>query len=150
MAAKDKVIKELTQELFAQLQTKVKIEIEEQEQTFIIRLTTDEPGILIGYHGQSLVAIQQILTLMAFKKFGEWVRLLVDVGDYREKRKESLEQMAKSLAQKVKLSGQSQVFPPMSSFERRIIHLVLAEDNEVKTVSEGEGDQRHVVLKPKS
>ncbi|MBM3205991.1 hypothetical protein FJZ41_04050, partial [Candidatus Shapirobacteria bacterium] len=110
----------------------------------------DEPGILIGYHGQSLVAIQQILTLMAFKKFGEWVRLLVDVGDYREKRKESLEQMAKSLAQKVKLSGQSQVFPPMSSFERRIIHLVLAEDNEVKTVSEGEGDQRHVVLKPKS
>ena len=116
----------------------------------MIQLKTEDPGVLIGYHGQALAALQQMITMIAFKKNGEWVRVLVDVEDYREKRKEVLERMAISIAEKVKASGKSQLLPPMSSFERRIVHVILAERPEVETVSEGEGDQRHIVVKLKS
>jgi len=149
MVEKIKTFEKITKELFALLETKVGLEIKEEEGAIMIQLTTDEPGILIGYHGQAIQAVQLLLALMGFRKLGEWTRVLVNVGDYREKRQESLTNMAKSLAQKVKFSGTSQGLPPMSSAERRIIHLALAEDTEVETVSEGEGRDRHVVIKQK-
>jgi len=149
MAEKAKTFEKITQELFSLLSTKVGLEIKEEEDGVIIQLTTEEPGILIGYHGQALQALQLLIGLIGFRKTGEWTRVLVNVGDYREKREESLTNMAKSLAQKVKFSGTSQSLPPMSSAERRIIHLALADDQEVETVSESEGRDRHVVIKPK-
>ena len=149
MADKTKTFEKITNELFSLLETKVGLEIKKEEDGVAIQLTTDEPGILIGYHGQALQALQLLITMIGFKKNGEWTRVLVNVGDYREKREESLTNIAKSLAQKVKFSGASQSLPPMSSAERRIIHLALAEEQEVETVSEGEGRDRHVVIKPK-
>lgn len=149
MVEKIKTFEKITKELFALLETKVGLEIKEEEGAIMIQLTTDEPGILIGYHGQAIQAVQLLLALMGFRKLGEWTRVLVNVGDYREKREESLTNMAKSLAQKVKFSGTSQSLPPMSSAERRIIHLALAEETEVETISEGEGRDRHVVIKTK-
>ena len=149
MAEKAKTFEKITQELFSLLETKVGLEIKEEEDGIIIQLTTEEPGILIGYHGQALQSLQLLIGLIGFRKTGEWTRVLVNVGDYREKREESLTNMAKSLAQKVKFSGTSQSLPPMSSAERRIIHLALADDQEVETVSESEGRDRHVVIKPK-
>lgn len=149
MADKTKTFEKITNELFSLLETKVGLEIKEEEDGVAIQLTTDEPGILIGYHGQALQALQLLIAMIGFKKNGEWTRVLVNVGDYREKREESLTNMAKSLAQKVKFSGTSQSLPPMSSAERRIIHLALAEEQEVETVSESEGRDRHVVIKPK-
>jgi len=149
MADKTKTFEKITNELFSLLETKVGLEIKKEEDGVAIQLTTDEPGILIGYHGQALQALQLLIAMIGFKKNGEWTRVLVNVGDYREKREESLTNMAKSLAQKVKFSGTSQSLPPMSSAERRIIHLALAEEQEVETVSESEGRDRHVVIKPK-
>ena len=149
MVEKIKTFEKITKELFALLETKVGLEIKEEEGAIMIQLTTDEPGILIGYHGQAIQAVQLLLALMGFRKLGEWTRVLVNIGDYREKREESLTNMAKSLAQKVKFSGASQSLPPMSSAERRIIHLALAEDTEVETISEDEGRDRHVVVKIK-
>jgi len=87
--------------------------------------------------------------MIAYRKFGEWTRILVNVGDYRERRKEVLERMALAVAQRAKFSGQPQALPPMSAFERRIIHLALTGDSELETASEGEGKDRHVVIKPK-
>ena len=143
-------LEKIVKDLFTHLDFKISLAIKKEEEILIIHLETEEPGILIGYHGQALAALQQIITLMAFKKFGQWIRVLVDVGDYREKRKEALEGMAKNLADKVRSFGQSQILPPMSSFERRIIHLTLANLPDVETVSEGEGDQRHIIVKPKA
>lgn len=145
-----KILEEITKELFELLQMKVTFSIKKEEEIFIIQLKTEDPGVLIGYHGQALAALQQMITMMAFKKTNEWVRVLVDVEDYREKRKEVLERMANSIAEKVKTSGKSHLLPPMSSFERRIIHVILADHPEVETVSEGEGDQRHIIVKLKS
>lgn len=145
-----KDLEKITKDLFSHLELPIDFQIKKEEDLVVIHLKSDEPGVLIGYHGQALEAIQQIMTLMAFRKFGQWVRILVDVEDYREKRKEALERMAQSAAQKVKLSGQNETFPPMSSFERRIIHLALADHPDVETISEGEGNQRHIIVKSKS
>ena len=149
----DKQIKDLEKiikDLFSHLELQVDFQIQKEEDLITVSLKSDEPGVLIGYHGQTLNALQQIITLMAFKKFDQWLRILVDVGDYREKRKEALERMAQNAAQKVKISGQNEILPPMSSFERRIIHLVLANHPEVETISEDEGSQRHIIIKAKS
>ena len=149
----DKQIKDLEKiikDLFSHLGLQIDFQVKKEEDLVMVSLKSDEPGVLIGYHGQGLNALQQIITLMAFKKFGQWMRILVDIGDYRGKRKEALERMAQNLSQKVKLSGQNEIFPPMSSFERRIIHLALANHPEVETVSEGEGSQRHIIIKLKS
>lgn len=145
-----KDLEKITKDLFSHIGFPIDFQIKKEEELVVIHLKSDEPGVLIGYHGQALNALQQMITLMAFKKFGQWVRILVDVEDYREKRKEALENMAQGAAQKVKLSGQNETFPPMSSFERRIIHLALAEHPDVETVSEGEGNQRHIIIKAKA
>lgn len=145
-----KDLEKITKDLFSHIGFPIDFQIKKEEELVVIHLKSDEPGVLIGYHGQALNALQQMITLMAFKKFGQWVRILVDVEDYREKRKEALENMAQSAAQKVKLSGQNETFPPMSSFERRIVHLALAEHPDVETVSEGEGNQRHIIIKAKA
>ncbi len=144
-----KDLEKISKDLFAHLEVPADFQIKKEEDLIVIHFKSDEPGVLIGYHGQTLDAIQQMITLMAFRKFGQWVRILVDVEDYRGKRKEALERMAQNAAQKVKLSGQDEIFPPMSSFERRIIHLTLANHPDVETVSEGEGNQRHIIIKPK-
>lgn len=149
MADKIKVIEEIAQDLLARLGVETTVSVEESEGVFNIQLETDQPGILIGYHGETLAAIQLMVGMIAWRKLDEWTKVLVNVGDYRQKRKESLERMAQSAAQKAKFSGQPQALPPISAFERRIIHLALSSDSEIETVSEGEGANRHVVVKPK-
>jgi len=148
--SKLKIIKEITQKLLELLKIEGKVEVEEKEGLINVQLETDQPGILIGYHGETLAAIQLMVGMIAYRRLGEWTRILVNVGDYYQKRKESLERIAQAVAQKVKSSSQPQGLSPMSSAERRIIHLALASDSEVETISEGEGRERHVVIKPKS
>lgn len=146
---KVKVVEELVQQLLDLLGIKTSCKVEEKNETLNINFYSESPGILIGYHGETLSALQLILMMMTYKKLGEWVRLLVNVGDYRQRRQETLERMALSIAQKVKFSHLAQALPPMSSFERRIVHLALTGDPEVETTSEGEAPQRRVVVKPK-
>lgn len=144
------VVEKLAKELIKQLGVKVKMEIAEDKEGMVhVQLETDDPGILIGYHGETLASIQLILAMMVYRKTDEWTRILVNVGDYRERRRESLERMALSAAQKVKFSGEEHVLPSMTPAERRIVHLALADDPEVTTESEGEGRNRRVVIKPK-
>ena len=144
-----KVIKEIVDELLKLLEVEVKPVIEEKDGLVNIQLQTDNPGILIGYHGDTLASLQIMLSMMTYRKLGSWVKILVDVGDYRERRKETLDKMALSAAQKVKFSGQDYAFPPMSSSDRRIIHIALSENPDVTTESQGEGFERKVVVKPR-
>lgn len=144
------IVKELSEELLKNLEIPAKLEVvEDQEKVISVQIEAGEPGVLIGYHGETLSSFQLILSLMVYRKTEEWTRILVNVGDYREKRQESLERLALSAAQKVKFSGTEYSLPPMSASERRIIHLALSSDPEVVTESEGEGYQRRVVVKPK-
>ena len=139
-------IKKLIDHLGVQAKAEVK---EDKEGVTHIQLETDDPGVLIGYHGETLASLQLLLALMNYRQTNEWKRILVNVGDYRERRQESLERIALSAAQKVKFSGEEQALPFMTAAERRLIHLALADDAEVVTESEGEGRNRRVVIKPK-
>jgi spoIIIJ-associated protein len=145
-----KTVEEITQELLKQLGVGVKFAVLEKDDAFYVQLETDQPGVLIGYHGETLAAIQLMIGMIAYRKLDEWVRVLVNVGDYQERRQEALGKMAASVAQKVKFSHQPQALPPMTSAERRIIHIALANDPGVETVSEGEDKERRVVVKPKN
>lgn len=148
-SGKIEVVKKFTQELLDKVGIEATFSIEEKEEIVVANLQTDNPGILIGYHGQTLSAFRLILSMMVYRKLGEWVKILVDVGDYYQRRAETLKRMALSAAQKVKFSHREQELPPMSAAERRIIHLALTDDSEVKTESRDEGKNRRVVVKPK-
>lgn len=158
VAKKDKsvIIKELAENLLKNLGIEAGITvvgeqgrtIKEEGETISVNLETGEPGLLIGFHGETLASFQLILSLMVFRKLGEWLRIIVDVAGYRQQRQSILERMALSAAQKAVFSKEPCSLPPMRAFERRIIHLALANHPEVKTESEGEGRERRVVVRP--
>lgn len=153
MTEKKKIatLQEIIQHLLELMGVEAKTEVSKQESDiFQVQLEAEDPGILIGYHGETLAAIQLLLGMIAYRQTGEWIRVLVNVGDYREKRQESLERMAQSAAEKVKFSSEEQALPEMNATDRRLVHLALANDPEVATESEGEGRNRRVVIKPAS
>ena len=146
----NKIEKE-TKELLSSLEipAKAQINFNEKNNCVDVQIDSDEAALLIGFHGETIQAIQVILSFLVHKSLGNWLKVMVNVGDYRERRQESLARMAVSVAQEAKLSGQPQTLPPMSAFDRRLIHLALAADPAVETLSEGEGKDRHVVVKTK-
>jgi len=145
----EKLIKKNTEELLEKLGIEAEIEVEEKEEGCHIQIETADTGILIGYHGETLASLQLILSLMVYKKTGAWSRLVVNVGDWRQRREEVLRQMALGAAEKVIATGEVATLPFLSSFERRIIHLTLADHPQVETISEGEGEERKLIIKPK-
>lgn len=114
-----------------------------------VHIETEETGLLIGYHGRTLESFQIILSLLVSKELGQWVRVYVNVGDYREKREETLMHMAMHAAERAIASGRSIELPHLSSAERRVIHMTLSGDERVATESLGEGSARVLVVKPK-
>ena len=144
-----KETKKIIEKLIDLLEVEAKVEVESSEEAISVNLISAETANLIGYHGETLNALQSLANLMLWRKAGEWTSVVVDIDGYRDKRKDSLEKMAQNVAQKVKFSGQPQALPPMSAFERRLVHLALSEDAKVETASEGEAERR-VVVRPKS
>jgi spoIIIJ-associated protein len=105
-------------------------------------------GLLIGKKGQNLDALSHLLRRMVGKQLRRSVRMDVDVGGYKDRRGESLRNKALSLASRVKSSGKEMQVEPLSAAERRIIHLTLAPDPEVKTFTIGDGDLKNVIIAP--
>lgn len=144
------VVRQLAEELLANLQIDCSVEVtEDAEGVVVVNVATEESGLLIGFHGETLSSFQLILGLMVYKKLGEWIKLVVEVGDYRAKRAIVLEAMAKTYAEQATTSGQPVYLPFLPPAERRVVHMVLSERDDVTTESEGEGNQRRVVIKPK-
>jgi len=121
-------------------------DVEGEEGQVLVSVTVKEPGGLIGFRGRNMAALQLILSLMVKKQLGEWVRVLLDINNYRGEQKDRLENMAKDLANKVLETGNEVQMPNMSSYERRICHMVLTEIEGITSDSEGEGDLRHIVI----
>lgn len=143
------VVKLAAEELLAKLEIEATIEVELVDEVYQVKMETEESGLLIGFHGETLSSFQLILGLIVYKKLRQWVRVVVEVGDYRARREEQLRAMAQSYASQVVASGQPLVLPSLPPIERRIIHMALSDNPEVVTVSEGEGNQRRVVIKLK-
>lgn len=109
----------------------------------------DDMGILIGKRGQTLDSLQYLTSLVVNKGKSNYVRVKLDTEDYRRRRKETLENLARGIAYKVKKTRKPVVLEPMNPYERRIIHSALQGNKFVETISEGEDPYRHVVVKPK-
>jgi spoIIIJ-associated protein len=113
-----------------------------------LELEEEDKGILIGYHGDTIAALQLVLSLLLYKQTAKWDRLIVNIGDYRQRRQESLEKMAQDTVQRVKFSSEPIALFNLNPFERRVIHMCLADHPDVVTASEGEGRHRHIIVSP--
>ena len=109
-------------------------------------MVTDSPALLIGKHGQTLDAIERILNCIINKNALAKKKVFVDTEGYRERREQSLVELAHQVAAKVKRTRQDVALSPMSAKDRRVIHITLQSDDTVSTFSQGEGDMRRVVI----
>ena len=128
------------------MQVEVLVQIDEADNTIDIELKGDDMGILIGKRGQTLDSLQYLTSLAVNKHSDQYYKVKVDTENYRKRRKETLENLAKNIAYKVKRTKRSVSLEPMNPFERRIIHSALQNDRYVTTHSEGEEPFRHVVV----
>ena len=155
MAAKKdqpiQIITDAAREFFSDLAVEAEISVtaaEGEEESYIVSLEGPDLGPLIGYHGDTLNALQLVLSLIVSRKLDSWVRLTVNAGDWRERRGESLEAMALRAADKAVASGQEVEMPPMSPSDRRLIHMALKDRSDVISESSGEGSLRRIVIRP--
>ena len=115
-----------------------------------VQVPPADSGILIGYHAETLSSLQLILSLMVHQQLKNWYHLTVNINDYRQTREATLAEMAHNASERARLTGQEIIMPYLESFERRLIHLALADQPDIETVSLGEGRDRRLVIRPKS
>ncbi|HRY52227.1 MAG TPA: R3H domain-containing nucleic acid-binding protein [Candidatus Portnoybacteria bacterium] len=123
-------------------------ELSESEGSVLVQIESQEAGYLIGRNGDSLRSLQQLARAMVSKKIVDAPRLTLDINNYQQERIEMLKSAAQSLAREVVRQGSARYLPPMNAYERRIIHMTLIDLPGIKTESEGDGEERRVVIKP--
>ena len=140
--------KNFLKEVFEAMNMAVVIEVNynEAEKSMDIDLSGEEMGVLIGKRGQTLDSLQYLISLVVNKNIDDYIKVKVDTENYRERRKETLENLAKNISYKVKRTKRSVSLEPMNPYERRIIHSALQNDRYVTTHSEGEEPFRRVVV----
>lgn len=140
--------KDFLKEVFAAMDLTVVSDVKynEEENSMDIELSGDEMGILIGKRGQTLDSLQYLVSLVVNKDTENYIRVKVDTENYRKRRKETLENLAKNISYKVKRTKRPVSLEPMNPYERRVIHSALQNDKFVSTHSEGEEPYRHVVV----
>lgn len=138
--------KEFLSKVFDAMGMKVQIDVEKTDEEINIELSGDDMGVLIGKRGQTLDSLQYLTSLVVNKGSSSYTRVKVDTENYRVRRKETLENLAKNLAYKVKRTKRPVTLEPMNPYERRVIHSALQNDKYVSTHSEGEEPYRKVVI----
>ena len=128
------------------LKVTVEMTVDSEEEVININLVGDDMGVLIGKRGQTLDSLQYLVSLVANKESDKYYRVKLDTENYRDRRKATLESLAKNIAYKVKRTRRSVTLEPMNPYERRIIHSALQNDKYVTTKSEGEEPYRHIVV----
>ena len=144
-----KEVRSLSKELLKLMSSKGKIKVSDDKENDAIRVdieTEDEAGLLIGTRGETLNAIQIALGMMFKQKTGEWKRIIVNVGDWREKQEEHLKEMASQVAERAVETGDPQTLYNLKPSHRRIVHMALKEIGGVKSESFGEGEERYLVV----
>ena len=144
----EKNVKEFLTQVFAAMQIEVEIitKVDEDNKVIEVEFKGPDMGMLIGKRGQTLDSLQYLTNLAVNKQSDSYVKVKLDTEDYRKRRKETLENLAKNIAYKVKRTKRPVSLEPMNPFERRVIHSALQNDRYVSTHSEGEEPYRHVVV----
>ncbi len=149
MAENEKIAKKLIQELFDSLGIKDSFDVTDSEESIDVVINSEDPGLIIGHHGDTLDSIQLVLSLMLAKKLGEFKRVSVEVGDYKKNRSDYLKNLAAQTKDRALSEGQEIFLPNLKSWERREVHMYLSDDPDVISESVGEGKDRTLVVKPK-
>ena len=141
-------IREFLENVFSAMNMEVTIDIKkaEDDKVYEVELSGKEMGLLIGKRGQTLDSLQYLTNLVVNKHSDGYIKVKLDTEDYRQRRKDTLENLAKNIAYKVKRTKRPVSLEPMNPFERRVIHSALQGDRYVETHSEGEEPFRHVVV----
>lgn len=129
--------------------TEVSVEEIEGVLNIQIQVPDQESGQLIGYHGETLNALQHLINQLVNRGREEWVRITVNINNYRDQREVELRQMAKNAADRSVSTGDEIEMPYLTSYERRIIHVELADRSDIATYSEGEEQNRRLIIAPK-
>jgi spoIIIJ-associated protein len=145
-------VKEEVESLIAKMnfvsEVEVKKVVEEDGETLICNIKTKDSNYLIGQYGVNLQALQHIARVIVRKKTENRGNFILDVNSYRQEKNETVSALAKSVAQKAILEKKAVTMRPMSPYERRLVHLELSKNEQIKTESVGEGEDRRVVVKP--
>lgn len=144
-----KQVKEIVEKLFTLLEIDGGWGFEFTQDTIHIELDTKDSGIVIGYHGDVLESLQLVTALCVAKKLGNFMRVSIDVDNYKQNRSEYLKSMVSQIREKVIREGREITVPNLKPWERREVHLMLSEDTEVMSQSQGEGRERILVIKPR-
>lgn len=141
-------IREFLENVFSAMNMEVTIDIKkaEDDKVYEVELSGKEMGLLIGKRGQTLDSLKYLTNLAVNKHSDGYIKVKLDTEDYRQRRKDTLENLAKNIAYKVKRTKRPVSLEPMNPFERRVIHSALQGDRYVETHSEGEEPFRHVVV----
>ena len=141
-------VRDFLTQVFAAMKLEVEIitKVDEENKVSDVEFKGPEMGMLIGKRGQTLDSLQYLTNLAVNKQSDSYIKVKLDTEDYRKRRKETLENLAKNIAYKVKRTKRPVSLEPMNPFERRVIHSALQNDKYVSTHSEGEEPYRHVVV----
>ncbi len=140
---------QIVKEFFSLLGIEDTFEITEDEETVNISLNTQESGIVIGRHGDTLESLQLVLSLILSKETGVFKRVSLEVGDYKKNREDYLRSLAIQTKDRVISENREIALPNLKPWERRVVHMYLSEDDEVVSESTGEGKDRTLVVRPK-
>lgn len=149
MAKDKKITEEKVKEIFETIGITDSFEVIESEELIEIVLNSDDPGMIIGHHGDTLDSLQLMLSLMLAKETGEFKRVQLEVGDYKKNRSDYLRNLAEQTKQRALEEGREIYLPSLKPWERREVHMYLAEDEAVISESVGEGKERTLVVKPR-
>jgi spoIIIJ-associated protein len=147
---KIEVIKKETEELIKKMINDFTLEVTEENGVFHVNIKTKEASTIIGRFGETIRSLQKILEVILYKTFGQSIEVLVNVNDFRQKQKEKLENLVENLVKKVKETGQEQTINNLSSYERKMIHQLVAKKYpNLTSYSTGEGRLRKLVIAKK-
>lgn len=147
--AKNKNLEKTVKDFFKNISIDGEVEVVENEDIIDINLSTEDSGIVIGHHGDTLEALQLVLALVLQKQSGKFKRVSIEVGDYKKNRSDWLTNLAKETKERVLAENREVHLYDLKSWERRVVHLILQNDKEVVSESTGEGKDRVLVVKPK-
>lgn len=145
-----KKIQKVTEKLLKLADIKAEAEVVENNNIIDITLTTEESGILIGYHGETIESLQLVLSLCIAKELGSFQRISLEIGDYKKSRMSYLERLVAETKEKVITEHRPVTLSELKAWERRSVHLMLENDEDVSSESTGEGRDRVLTIMPKN
>jgi len=142
----DSKIEKILKTILEKMGIDAQLDLEENDDKVLIRMTSDDAGILIGKQGKTLESLQYIINIIHGKEANNGKKIVLDIESYRKKREVTLKNLAKTSAKKVIDTGKTVALEPMNPYERRIVHLSLQDNNHVYTKSEGSGLYKSVKI----